>query len=90
MNMGVLTESLKQSRGRILGRNWDKSHSHKSFPPCYSQSPPQSTHRVAMADSGVHYVMMENQPWLVRVGGARQPLSLYLQSCSVRSSSEGR
>ncbi len=24
-------------RGRILGRNWDKSL--KSFPPCYSQSP---------------------------------------------------
>jgi hypothetical protein len=43
MNMGVVTESLKQSRGRILGRNWrnwDKS----------SQSPPQSTHKVAMSD----------------------------------------
>ncbi len=26
------------SRGRIPGRNWDKSL--KSFPPCYSQSPP--------------------------------------------------
>ncbi len=26
-------------RGRILGRNWDKSP--KSFPPCYSQSPLQ-------------------------------------------------
>ncbi len=25
------------NRGRILGRNWDKSL--KSFPPCYSQSP---------------------------------------------------
>ncbi len=25
------------TRGRILGRNWDKSL--KSFPPCYSQSP---------------------------------------------------
>jgi hypothetical protein len=24
-------------RGRIIGRNWDKSL--KSFPPCYSQSP---------------------------------------------------
>ena len=28
------------SRGRILGRNWDISC--KSFPPCYSQSPPQT------------------------------------------------
>ncbi len=27
------------TRGRILGRNWDKSL--KSFPPCYSQSPLQ-------------------------------------------------
>jgi hypothetical protein len=26
-----------ETRGRILGRNWDKSL--KSFPPCYSQSP---------------------------------------------------
>jgi hypothetical protein len=26
-----------ENRGRILGRNWDKSL--KSFPPCYSQSP---------------------------------------------------
>jgi hypothetical protein len=25
------------SKGRILGRNWDKSL--KSFPPCYSQAP---------------------------------------------------
>ncbi len=30
---------LIDSRGRILGRNPDKSL--KSFPPCYSQSPPQ-------------------------------------------------
>ncbi len=28
------------NRGRILGRNWDKSL--KSFPPCYSQSPLQT------------------------------------------------
>ncbi len=27
----------RQARGRILGRNWDKSR--QSFPPCYSQSP---------------------------------------------------
>jgi hypothetical protein len=37
----------------------------------------------------------KNQPWLVRVGGARPPLALslyyhHVQSCSVRSSWEGR
>jgi hypothetical protein len=31
------TTHIVQYRGRILGRNWDKSL--KSFPPCYSQSP---------------------------------------------------
>jgi hypothetical protein len=30
------TMCSEQFRGRILGRNWDKSL--KSFPPCYSQS----------------------------------------------------
>ncbi len=45
--------------------------------------------------SGVHSIMMENQPWLVIVGGAHAPTpchSIYyhVQSCSVRSSWEGR
>jgi hypothetical protein len=35
----MLLLSEKYSRGRILGRNPDKSL--KSFHPCYSQSPPQ-------------------------------------------------
>ncbi len=39
---GILrTKRPSQNKGRILGRNPDKSH--KSFPPCYSQSPLQST-----------------------------------------------
>ncbi len=33
----VLEIERREWRGRILGRNWDKSL--KSFPPCYSQSP---------------------------------------------------
>jgi hypothetical protein len=36
--VGIREEWMGQvSRGRILGRNWDKSL--KTFPPCYLQSP---------------------------------------------------
>ncbi len=66
--LSVWWEGVKNktfARGRILGRNWDKSL--KSFPPCCSLSPPQSTHRVAIADSGVYPIMIEKYQYMYSV-----------------------
>jgi hypothetical protein len=50
-----LTLSANEYRGRILGRNPDKSL--KSFPPCYSQSPLQLCLEISISSNSRPYLL---------------------------------